>query len=154
MQKKVGGVFYGVFALLLIFTANGCQTQSSQDGIHVMFDGVPKIYHDQVYFHGQVVGKIMDKKGQNGPVAKINIQIDSKFKEDAGRHWSFYVDNGRLTVGRLNSSGQPLAVGDRVCGFHSKSDFTWFKVKTLLGHRISKAHRRADKLYQRFAQAG
>lgn len=154
MQKIVGGVYYGVFALLLIVALNGCQTYSTKDGIHVMFNGVPKIYHDQVYFHGQVVGKIVDKQVQNGPVAKVNIQIDSNFREDSGRHWAFYVANGRLTVGRLNSSGRPLTAGDRVCGFHSKSDFTWFKVRTLLGPRISKANRRADKLYERFAQAG
>lgn len=154
MQKKVGGAFCGVFALFFIFTVTGCQTHSTQDGIHVMFDGAPKIYYDEVYFYDQVAGKILDKQGQDGPVAMINVQIESKFQEDSGQHWAFYIDNGRLTVGRLTSSGQPLKAGDRACGFHSKTDFTWFKVKTLLGHRISKASRRADKLYQRFAQAG
>jgi hypothetical protein len=154
MQKRVGRAFCGVFAFFLIFSINGCQTDSNQDGILVMFDGVPKIYHEQVYYHGQVVGKIVDKQGQNGPVSKVNIQIDSKFKGLSGQHWVFYVDNGRLTVGRLSSSGQPLKAGDRVCGFHSKAEFAWFKIKTLLGHRISKANRRADKLHQRFALSG
>ena len=154
MQRKVGGAFCGIFALVFVLAAIGCQTQSNQDGIHVMFDGAPKIYYDQVYFHGQVAGKILDNQGQDGPVTMVNVQIESKFKENSGQHWAFYVDNGRLTIGRLTSSGQPLKAGDRVCGFHSKSAFNWFKVKTLLGHRISKASRRADKLYQRFAQAG
>lgn len=154
MQKKVDGTFCGVLVLFLIFAVSGCQTHSTQDGIHVMFDGAPKIYYDQVYFHSQVVGKIIDKQGQDGPVTRVNIQIESKFQENSGQHWAFYVDNGRLTVGRLTISGQPLKAGDRVCGFHSKTNFTWFKVKTLLGHRISKASRRADKLYQRFAQIG
>lgn len=154
MQKKNGVAFCGVFALILIFSLNGCQSQSNQEGIHVMFDRAPKIYQDQVYFHGQTVGKIMEKQGGNGPVAMVNIQIDPKFKENAGQHWAFYVESGRLTVGRLNSSGHPLKNGDRVCGFQSKSGFTWFKVKTLLAHRIAKANRRADKLYQRFIQAG
>ena len=150
----MGGLWCGIFALFLLLTVNGCQTRSAQEGIHVMFDGAPKIYHHQVYFHGRVVGHIIDPVEGNGPVAKVNIQIDPEFREDSGQHWAFYVHNGRLAVGRLNSSGQPLMAGDRVCGFHSKSELSWFKVKTLLSHRISKANRRADKLYQRFAQAG
>lgn len=154
MNKIVRAAFCGGFTLFLILAVNGCQTSSSQEGIHVMFDGIPKIYHDQIYFHNQVVGSVQEKQGGNGSVTKVTIRIDPKFEQQSGRHWAFYVDNGRLIAEKLSSFGDPIGPGDRVCGFHSKMDFTWFKVRTLLSHRISKANRRAEKLYLKFTQSG
>jgi hypothetical protein len=115
-----------------------------------MFDGTPKIYNSQVYYHGQVVGQIQDQQKGNGAVTMVTVRIDPQFEHYSGRHWVFYADSGRLTAGKLVSTGAQIKSGDRVCGFHSKAAFRWFKVKTLLGDRVSKAERQADKLYRIF----
>ena len=138
-------VFAGIF---------GCQSTDRSDALHVMFKSAPKIYHSEVYHRGRIVGAIQAVDTTSGGTSMATIRIDSGFQQHAGRHWAFYVDSGRLTAGKLNSSGIPLKPGDRLCGFLTKSAFNWFKVKTLLGDRISQAGRRAEKLHRRFIQSG
>ena len=154
MTKRTAFSLCGIVMLLAMLAVNGCQPSSGREGIHVMFDGPPKIYHTEVYFRGQVIGKIQDQQGGKGPVTKVTVEIDPKLMQYAGQHWAFYVDSGRLTAGALNTAGQPLGPGDRVSGFRSKTDLTWFKIKTVLSHRIAKANRRAEKLYLRYTQSG
>ena len=153
MAKKVKYIAVAVMVLVAVAVAAGCQNTSGE-GIHVMFKGIPKIHHAEVYHHGRVVGSIVDHSTVHGGASMVTIRISPDYKQHAGQHWAFYVDMGRLTAGRLNSSGNPLKTGDRLCGFHSKSAFNWFKVKTLLVDRISAAGRRAEKLHRRFNQSG
>lgn len=150
MHKTINAIVHGLITLFVISCVLNCHGSNSSEGIHVMFDGTPKIYHSQVFYHGQVVGQIQDQQIGNGSVTKVTIRIDPKFEQYSGRHWVFYTDSGRLTAGRLVSSGEPIVSGDRVCGFHSKAAFHWFKVKTLLSDRVSKAERQADKRYRKF----
>ena len=154
MPKKSPFILFGIVMLITAFGMGGCQPTTGQDGIHVMFDGTPKIYHSEVYSHGRVIGKILNQQGTNGSVSNVTITIDPKVLQHAGQHWAFYVDGGRLTAGVLNTMGQPIAPGDRLCGFHSKAGLNWFKIKTLLSHRIAEANRRAQKLYLRYTQSG
>jgi hypothetical protein len=153
MHKTIKMMVHGVITLFVISSVFSCQGANKKEGIHVMFDGTPKIYHSQVFYHGQVVGQIQDQQIGDGSVAKVTIRIDPQFKQYFGRHWIFYAESGRLTAGKLVSSGEPMESGDRVCGFHSKAAFHWFKVKTLLSDRVSKAERQADKLYRKFNPA-
>ncbi len=153
MAKKMKTTAVAVLALVAVAVAAGCQNTNG-DGIHVMFRGIPKIHHTEVYHHGRVVGFILDQSTVVGGASMVTIRISPDYKQHAGQHWAFYVDMGRLTAGRLNSSGNPLKTGDRLCGFQSKAAFNWFKVKTLLGDRISAAGRRAEKLHRRFTQSG
>lgn len=150
MHKTIKSMVHGVITLFMICCVFNCQGPDSSKGIHVMFDGGPGIYHSQVFYHGQVVGRIQGRQIRNGSVAMVTIRIDPRFKQYSGRHWVFYADNGRLTAERLVGSGEPIESGDRLCGFHSKAAFHWFKVKTLLSDRVSKAKRLADKRYRKF----
>jgi hypothetical protein len=154
MTNKTAFTLYGVVILLTLLAVNGCQPSGGREGIHVMFDGVPKISHTEVYYRGRVIGKIHDQQGSSGPVTKVTVEIDPRSMQYAGRHWAFYVDSGRLTAEALNVTGQTLGPGDRVSGFRSKKDLTWFKIKTMLSHRGAKAKRRAEKLYLRYTQSG
>ena len=142
-----------IIQLILAF-AFGCQGVDSREGFHVMFKGVPKIYHTQVYHRSQIIGSIQSTEAINSGTSMVTIRIDPEFQQYAGQHWAFYVQSGRLTAGKLNSSGQPFQAGDPMCGFLSKSAFNWFKVKTLLSDRISQAGRRAEKLHRRFTESG
>lgn len=139
--------------LAAILMGTGCQNADDQEGIHVMFEGTPKIYHPGVVFHGLIIGEIQDQQLGRGRVSKITIRIDPQFFPYAGRHWAFYVENGRLKAGKINNTGNSIKAGDLVCGFTSKAAFTWFKIKTLLNNRIAKANRRANKLYMQFQQS-
>ena len=153
MRNRFHYIFLGLTIITSIAVLNGCQPKADQEGIYVMFKGAPKIHRTEVFLNGRTVGKIQDQQTATGAVTKITIQIDPEFEHHAGHHWAFYVEHGRLTAGRLNTSGKPVKAGDRVCGFDSKSSFNWFKVKTLLSNRISTAMRRAEKLFLRFDQS-
>lgn len=154
MGKRMKYIVVVVIALSTFAGVIGCQNTGGGDGIHVMFKGVPKIQTTDVYHNGRVVGSILEQSTVKGGASMVKIRISPDYKRHAGTHWAFYTDMGRLTAGRLNSSGSPLTPGDRVCGFHSKAALNWFKVKTLLSNRISEAGRRAEKLYRRFNQSG
>lgn len=154
MNKIVRGCLMSVLSLVLLAAAAGCQGRSGKEGVYVMFEGNPGIYHNEVYYRGRIVGTIQNKEIKNGTTGRIAIKIDPDYRQYAGQHWAFYVDHGRLIADRLNSSGKSIQPGDTMCGFSSKSAFTWFKVKTLLGNRVLKAHRRAEKLNRRFVNSG
>ena len=154
MPKTSALTLYGILLLFTAFGMGGCQPSTGQKGIHVMFDGMPKIYHTDVYYHGRSIGKVLDQQGSSGAVGNVIITLDSELMRHAGQHWAFYVDGGRLTASALSSTGHSLKPGDRVCGFHSKAELTWFKIKSLLSHRIAKANRRAQKLFLRYTQSG
>lgn len=146
-------------ALVMVFlmamaAMTGCQNIAGGEGIHVMFRGIPKIHHPDVFYHGRVVGSILEQPSVNGGATKVTIRISPEYREHAGHHWAFYVDMGRLTAGRLSSSGEPIAAGDTMCGFQTKTAFNWFKVKTLLSDRIAEAGRKAERLHRRFIQSG
>lgn len=154
MVKKMKWIAWMAIAVAMVAGVAGCQNTSGDGGIQVMFSGVPKIHHPDVYHHGRVVGSILEQSTVKSGASMVTIRITSDYKQHAGHHWAFYVDMGRLTAGKLNSSGHPVNAGDRMCGFQSKAAFNWFKVKTLLSDRVAKAGRRAEKLYRRFNQSG
>ncbi len=142
--------------VLLAFVAGmtGCQNTAGGEGIHVLFKGVPKIQHTDVFYQGRVVGAILEQSTADGGASMVTIRISPEYMQHAGRHWAFYVDMGRLTAGRLSGSGNPVQNGDRMSGFQSKGAFNWFKVKTLLRDRIAESGRRAEKLHRQFVQSG
>ena len=154
MGIMVRRISFVVVALMVIEGVIGCQNTTGGEGIHVMFKRAPKIHHSEVYHRGRVVGTILEQASVHDGASRVTIRIAPDYRQYAGHHWAFYMDTGRLTAGRLKSSGHPMQPGDRMCGFHSKAAFNWFKVKTLLGDRIAEAGRRAEKLHRRFTQSG
>lgn len=153
-MNKFRSIALGMMALMGIAGVIGCQNTAGGEGIYVMFKGAPNIYHTAVYHRGRVVGSILEQSTSDGGASQVTIRIAPDYARYAGHHWAFYVENGRLTAGKLNSSGKSVEPGDRMCGFHSKTAFVWFKVKTLLSDRVSKAGRRAEKLHRRFTTSG
>ncbi len=141
-------LFYvlGFVSLLLV----GCNAASSKQDLQVMFDGRPYITQPDVYFANKVVGKITSRQMGKGSVEMITIGLLPEFKKHIGRHWAFFVDNGRIQAARIGSAGEPISADDRLCGFRSKSAFHWFKFKTLLSDRVYKASLRAEMLYRRY----
>jgi hypothetical protein len=80
----------------------------------------------------------------------VTVQLAPDYTKEAGNHWAFYVEDGRLMGSKLSGSGQPLNSGDQICGFSSKAALNWFKVKTLLTDRVFKATQKAESLSRRF----
>ena len=154
MGKKLAFIDLAMILLVAIAGVTGCQNKAGGEGVQVMFKGIPKIHHADVYHHGRVVGSILDQSAAADGTSMVTIRVASDHREQMGRHWAFYVDRGRLTAGRLGSSGASVKPGDRMLGFHSKAAYNWFKVKTLLKNRVSEAGRRAEKLHRRFTQSG
>jgi hypothetical protein len=154
MGKRKYPIAAVMIALMVFAGIFGCQMNSGDEGIHVMFKGVPRIDQTEVYYHGRVVGSILEQASEKNGASKVTIHIDPDYSQYAGHHWAFFAHMGRLTAGRLKNAGKPLQPGDIMCGFHSKAAFNWFKVKTLLSNRVSEAGRRAERLYSRFNQTG
>ncbi len=144
--------FYLAFTLLafLFASISGCQNNGGTQGIAVFFETPPKLYKNDVFWQGQVVGKILDHQAGRASVTKVTLTLDPQFESRAGKNWAFYVDQGRLNAGRLSPGGEKFKAGDSACGFHSKAAFNWFKFKTLLTDRVGKAVRRAENLHLRF----
>jgi hypothetical protein len=82
----------------------------------------------------------------------ITIDFLPEFKKHVGRHWVFFVDNGRIQAARIGTAIRSISADERLCGFHSKSAFHWFKFKTLLSDRVYKASLRAEMLYRRYVR--
>jgi hypothetical protein len=151
MRASVGWI-WGALGLALVFLAlGGCNSSGSpREGIHVMFEGVPGIYKQEVLYFGQTVGQVLDQKAGQGSIYRVTIRLAPEFGNAAGTQWAFYVDNGVLNAAPLGGSGRQLAAGDAVCGFGSKAALNWFKVKTLLTDRVYKASQKAESLSRRF----
>ncbi len=148
---KNKGAWLTVFGMILMFLVlAGCQPGGQQDGIHVMFEEKPRINGDGVFWHGQTIGTVSGIQVGNNAITKVTVRLDNPFKQHAGHNWAFYVHRGRLMADRLSITGESVATGDHVCGFSSKAALNWFKIKTLLNNRVSKAKRRAQSLERRF----
>ena len=143
---------WSAVALMVIFIGLiGCNPMTSrQEGINVMFEDNPRIYKQDVYYHGKTVGHVLNQTAGGGSVYKVTIRLLPEYGKEAGRHWVFYADNGALNASRISAAGQPLTAGDKACGFGSKAAFNWFKLKTLLSDRVYKANQKAEALYRRF----
>jgi hypothetical protein len=136
--------------LVLLFLV-GCDKGASKKGIQVMFDGRTDIYKNEVYYSHKVVGKITSRQMGRSSVEMVTIALVPEFKRLMGKHWAFYVSNGRIWVVRIGNSGHALSAEEKLCGFHSKAALNWFKFKTLLNDRVYKASLRAEQLYRRFS---
>jgi hypothetical protein len=123
---------------------------SSQQGHGVVLEGQPRIYKQEVYYHGQTIGKILDQKIGKEWVQKITIQLLPDHQNIIGSNWVFYVDQGRLNAFKIAAFGKPLPKGANICGFSSKAALNWFRFKTLLTNRIYRANQIADALTRRF----
>jgi hypothetical protein len=151
MNVRVMRLLCAVGLALFYLGSAGCsQSGSKQEGIQVMFENNPRVYKNQVYYFGQVIGQVVDQKPGNGSVFMVVIRLASAYAKDVGHHWVFYVDNGCLNAAMLNASGAPLEAGGRLCGFDSKAALNWFKFKTLLTDRVYKATQKAESLSRRF----
>ncbi len=134
---------------ILIFFLGGCNLSAPDQGIIVMFEGLPNLYTDTVYYNGVAIGQITSQEEQSA-VAKVTISLAPEFEKQAGQHMAFYAAGGSLIAAKLHNFGKPLASGDKLCGFTSKAAFNWFKFKTLLNDRVAKAIQQAEELYSRF----
>lgn len=135
---------------LILFFIGGCEITPSKQGLDIMFDGRANITQPEVYFSNKVVGEIMSRQLGNGSVEMITITLAPEFENQIGRHWVFYIRNGRLIAARIGSDRKTLPADAKLCGFHSKSALNWFKFKTLLDDRVYRASLRAEQLYRRF----
>lgn len=129
----------------------GCNPMtSSGQGLGVIFKTPPRIYKQEVYFRGQVIGRILNQKTGNGSVHKVTIQLAPEHLNKAASNWVFYADKGRLTAFQIAAFGNPPAQGDNICGFGSETALNWFRLRTLLTNRIYKARQIAGDLTRRF----
>ena len=136
--------------LILLFLVS-CQPDGTSKGIQVMFDGRTSINISEVYHSNKSVGKITSRQMGKGSVEMVTIALAPEFKRLVGKHWAFYVSNGRLLAIRIVNTGHALKAEEKLCGFHSKAALNWFKFKTLLNDRTYKASLRAEQLYRRFS---
>lgn len=136
--------------LMLIFMVAGCAVNQSQTGDAVLFDGPVHLFDEGVYWQGTKVGTVVNQETGSGNILRVTVDLSPELKNQMGNNMAIYVDNGRLSVARLQGIGEPLEAGTPLCGFTSKTDLHWFKFKTLLNDRITKATQRALSLQAQF----
>ena len=143
-------LWVGFLVTLLVYVvATGCAPKDKQDGYAVLFDGQIHLYDDGVYYTGNQVGSIQSKQAGEGGITRLTIALSPDFVADTGNNLALYVHAGRLEVAKLQTLGQVLEKDALLCGFVSKSELTWFKIKTLLNDRIKAAQIRAAALQAR-----
>lgn len=146
MKRWRAAIIMAFFVLMM----GGCNQNTTHDGVYVMFKGRPYITKADVFYYGKVVGQIQSKEAHGSSVSRVTVRLAPDFQKKMGTNWAFYVRGGRLMAARINSGGKPINTGEKMCGFNSKAALSWFKFKTLLTDRVTRARMRADALYQRF----
>ncbi len=137
--------------LLIVALAVGCAPQGKQAGYAVLFDGMVNIVEDNIYFNGKQVGAVLSKEDHPSGVTTLSIALSPEFVVEIGNNLALYAHAGRLEATRLQRMGQALERGMPLCGFISKSELNWFKIKTLLNDRINAAGKRAAALQARLS---
>jgi hypothetical protein len=146
MRLRVG--FF--VTLMIVALAVGCAPQGKQDGYAVLFDGMVNIYDDAIYLNSSEVGAVLSTEAGGGGVTKITVTLSPELVAQSGDNLALYAHAGRLEVATLQRMGQALEKGAPLCGFTSKSQLNWFKVKTLLNDRVNAAKKRAASLLAKF----
>lgn len=146
MQRSA---FIGIFVLFIILGIAMIRVPGNeQNGYTIIFDDLPKISSDQIFYANREVGKILTQDEGANKVVRITARLDEDFLQEMGNNIAFFPDYGRLNAMRLQAVGKPLPDDAIFCGFSSKMSLTWFRLKTLLKNRISAANRRALNLYR------
>lgn len=143
-----------IYCLLLGFTVlavNDCTPNKTAGGVIVFFENMPNLQDSQVYYKGDLVGTVQSSSIGGFRVARLVVTLKDDFLRETGNNLAFFVRYGRLEVIRLSSVGRPLGEKTPLSGFNSSMDLNWFKIKTLIGDRISAAEKRARYLEQRFS---
>lgn len=147
MQRSV---FMGILVVLVVLGISMIRVPESGDpGYMILFDDMPDIKSEQIYYAGREIGQIRSTDRGARDVIKITAQLDEDFLQEMGNNIAFYPDHGRLTATRLQAIGEPLPKDAILCGFSSKITLGWFKFKTMLENRISAANHRALSLYRK-----
>ena len=142
----------GLFvALLIVAFAVGCAPQGKQEGYAVLFDGMVNIYEDAIYFNGNEVGRVLTKEVGGAGTTKLTVALSPELVAGTGNNLALYAHAGRLEATTLQRMGQALEKDAPLCGFISKSELNWFKIKTLLNDRINAAKKRAAALQAQFS---
>lgn len=115
-------------------------------GYAIVFDEMPKLYDEQIFFANESVGKIQSRVEGTSGVVKIMVDLNVEFVDQFGNSIAFYPDHGRLTAVKLQTTGESLPKNAVLCGFSSKGALTWFKLKTIFSNRVTAAGRRAEAL--------
>ncbi len=140
--------------ILLGFTlmaVNNCAPNTKAGGVTVFFENMPNLQDNQVYYKGDLVGTVQSFSIGGFRVARLVVTLKDDFLRETGNNLAFFVRYGRLEAIKLSSIGQPLGEKTPLSGFNSSMDLNWFKIKTLIGDRISAAEKRARYLEQRFS---
>jgi len=138
-----------LITFLVSVLAAGCASKEQQTGYPVLFEDPPNLYDDGVYDSGQRVGSIVSKEMGATGITRLVITLSSDFLNETGNNFALCAHAGRLEVDKLHTFGEPLSQDALICGFTSKSELTWFKLKTLLNDRVRAAQKRAKALQAR-----
>lgn len=142
----------GLFvALLIVALAIGCAPQGKQEGYAVLFDGMVNIFEDAIYFNGNEVGRVLTKEVGGAGATKLTVALSPELVAATGNNLALYAHAGRLEVSTLQRMGHALEKDSPLCGFISKAELNWFKIKTLLNDRINAAKKRAAALQAQFS---
>ena len=136
------------FTLLAV---NNCTPKTNGRGLKVYFETMPNLQDNQILFKGELVGTVQTSSIGGFRVAKLVLVLQDDFLNETGNNLAFVVRYGRLEAIKLSSLGQPLDKETPLCGFNSSMELNWFKIKTLIGDRITAAEKRARSLEQRFS---
>lgn len=143
-----------VWIVTTLALAAGCSVQSTSrpaEGYYVMFDRLPELFDDAIYYGGAKVGTILSRATGKMGGAQMTITLEEGFAGKIGNAVVFYVTQGHLEVEPLLYGAGLLQKGTVLCGFASKTGLLWFKFKTLLTDRSSAAKARALTLKERFS---
>jgi hypothetical protein len=118
-------------------------------GYTIVFDEMPKLYDEQIFFSNEIVGKIQSKAEGSSGVVRMMVDLNAEFVDRVGNSIVFFPDHGRLSAVKLQTAGESLPKDAVLCGFSSKGSLNWFKLKTIFSNRVTAAGRRAEALLEK-----
>lgn len=151
MRKKLNDIFNVILFMFIVVSMIACSPRQNQDGFSVFFESAPNLNDPQILFQGIPVGSVKSSSKGGFFVVKLIVTLENEFVRNTGNNLAFFVRDGHLEAAKLSTYGLPLRKDTPLCGFNSSIDLTWFKIKTLIGDRISAAEQRARKLKERYS---
>ena len=141
---------FSIIALAIILGVALNQTPHNDDvGYIIVFNGMPDIRKEGIYYENQEVGRITNTVKGSKDVVAFTAVLDEAFIQEMGMNVVFFPEYGALKAFRLQSVSPPLPEDFVFSGFSSKASLNWFKFRTIFNNRITSANRRALKLYQK-----
>lgn len=114
---------------------------------YVIFEDEPKIDGKDIYLKGLKIGDISSQKEGPDDLYVLKITIFEKYDELMKDNVAFLATGGKLEYETIADTGEPLAEGAKLLGFHGRTGLYWFKTKSTVQSASQAAMEKAEELY-------